>query len=188
MKIAILGGSFDPPHLGHYLVVKQVLDFRPDIEKILLIPTFKHQWKPSFTSVSDRMAMLKPFLDEKAELSDIELKREGVSYTIDTAKELKKQTNASLCWIIGSDILSEFHRWKRTEELLKIVKFIVFPRDPYHLPKNVPNGFEVLRDKSLITMNISSTVIRERVKTGKSIKYLVPKGVEEYIIKNKLYR
>jgi len=77
---------------------------------------------------------------------------------------------------------------KEREELLKIVKFIVFPRDPYHLPTNVPNGFEVLRDKNLITMNISSTVIRERVKTGKSIKYLVPKGVEEYIIKNKLYK
>lgn len=187
MKIGILGGSFDPPHLGHYLAIQQILDFRPDIKKILLMPAFKHQWKPSFTSVSDRIAMLQPFLNENIELSEIEIRRKGVSYTIDTIKEIKSQANASLYWIIGSDILAEFHRWEKKEEILKFATFLVFPRDPYHLPKNLPKGFEVVQDKNLITTNISSTVIRQRVKMGKSIKYFVPNEVEEYIIEHKLY-
>lgn len=188
MKIAILGGSFDPPHLGHYLVVKQILDFRPDIKKIILMPSFKHQWKKSFAQVEHRMNMLKSFLGNNIELSDIEIKRKGVSYTFDTLNELKNQTNLPLYWIVGSDILTEFDKWKNNNKLLKLATFLVFPRDPYNLPKNLPTGFEILKNKNLIMTNISSSIIRERIKTGKSIKYLVPEEVEKYIAENKLYK
>ena len=95
MKIGILGGSFDPPHIGHYLVVRQILDYRTDIDKILLMPAFQHQWKPQFTTLNERTQMLKSLIQERTEISDIELKRKGVSYTIDTIKEVKKQ-NAKL--------------------------------------------------------------------------------------------
>lgn len=188
MNIAVLGGSFDPPHVGHYLVAKQILEFRPDIEKVILMPSFKHQWKKTFCSARERVEMLQSFLERNIEISDIELKREGVSYTIDTIKEVKDKTGASVYWIIGSDILSEFDRWEKTDDMLKLAKFIVFPRDPYHLPENIPQGFEVIQDKNLVTTNISSTVIRQRIKEGKSIKYLVPEKVEEYILNNKLYK
>lgn len=193
MNIAILGGSFDPVHLGHYLVAKQILEFRKDIDKIILVPAFQHQWKPIQASSKDRIQMLKTLtnieaMEDKIEISDIEIKRGGVSYTLDTVKELKNITKSSIYWIVGSDILFEFNRWEKTDELLKLATFLVFPRDPYHVPENVALGFEVLKDKNLITTNISSTIIRERIKEKKSISYMVPKEVEEYIIKNKLYR
>lgn len=188
MKIAILGGSFDPPHLGHYFVIKQVLELRKDIEKILLMPAFKHQWKPIQASPKDRLAMLRSLVNKKVEISDVELKRQGVSYTVDTVREVKNKTKADIFWIVGSDILSEFHRWEKTEELFSLTTFLVFPRDPHHLPEKIPAGFEVIRDKNLITTSVSSTAIRQRVNEGKSISYLVPKEVEEYIIKHNLYR
>ncbi|MBI2337606.1 nicotinate (nicotinamide) nucleotide adenylyltransferase [Candidatus Daviesbacteria bacterium] len=187
MKIGILGGSFDPPHIGHYLAVKQILEIRKDIEKILLVPAFQHQWKPIQASVEDRLSMLSSLVDEKIEISDIELQRKGVSYTVDTVRQIKNKTKADIFWIVGSDILSEFHRWEKTEELLSLTAFLVFPRDPFHLPKALPKGFEVVREKNLITTNISSTLIRKRVKEERSIHYLVPEKVELYIKKCKLY-
>lgn len=188
MNIAVLGGSFDPVHLGHYLITKQILEVRKDIDKIFLVPAFKHQWKPIQANIKDRINMLRSLETDKIEISEIEIKRGGVSYTLDTVKELKNITKSFIYWIVGSDILFEFNRWKKTEELLKLTTFLVFPRDPYHLPEKVPSGFEVINDKHLITTNISSTIIRQRVKTGKSIKYLMPKEVEEYIVKHKLYK
>lgn len=188
MRIAILGGSFDPPHLGHYLVIRQILDFRPDIDKILLIPAYKHQWKPSFASVNDRLTMTKFLLEEKTEISEIEIQRKGISYTIDTVKAVSEQAQAQVYWIVGSDIVFEFDKWEKRDELLSLAKFLVFPRDPYHLPKTLPFGFELMQNENLITSNISSTVVRKRIKEGKSIKNLVPQEVGQYILSNKLYK
>lgn len=188
MKIALLGGSFDPPHIGHYLLIRQVLDFRPDIDKILLVPAYKHQWKPSFATAEQRLFMTKSLVQEKTEISNIELQRKGISYTIDTVKEIKQQTNATLYWIAGSDILYEFDMWEKTDELLGLITFLIFPRDPYHLPENLPKGFELMENKNLITTNISSTKIRERIKRGLSIDHLVPNEVQTYIKEHTLYR
>lgn len=188
MNIALLGGSFDPPHIGHYLVIRQLLDFRPDIDKILLVPAYQHQWKPSFASVKDRLAMTEYLIQEKTKISDVELQRRGVSYAIDTVKNIKQQTKATLYWIAGSDILFEFDRWEKTDELLDLATFLIFPRDPYHLPKNLPKGFELIENKSLITTNISSTKIRERIQQGLSIKHLVPQQVQSYITQHSLYK
>lgn len=182
-----MGGSFDPPHVGHYLVVRQILEIRKDIEKILLVPAFKHQWKPIQASVEDRLEMLRCFTNDKTEISDIELRKQGISYTRETLKELKKELKTEMFWIVGSDILQELDRWDNTEGLFELATFLVFPRDPYHMPRKIPQGFEAINDKSLITTNLSSTAIRQRVKAGKSISYLVPKEVEEYIKKHNLY-
>ncbi|MEK7517245.1 MAG: nicotinate (nicotinamide) nucleotide adenylyltransferase [Patescibacteria group bacterium] len=187
MNIAILGGSFDPPHIGHYFVIKQILELRPEIDKVLLVPAYQHQWKPAFAPVDDRINMLEYLEEDRIEISDIEIQRKGVSYTIDTIKQLKARTAAEVYWIVGSDIVYEFDKWKRKDELIKEARFLVFPRDPYHLPKKLPQGFECIQDKYLITTNISSTTIRQRIKMGKDITYLVPEKVKEYIISHKLY-
>jgi len=187
MKIAILGGRFDPPHIGHFLVAKQVLELRKDIDKVLFIPAFQHQWKPIIASPSDRIEMLKSFLGSGIEISDVEIKRGGISYSIDTIKAIKEETNAEISWIVGSDILSEFHRWKKVDDLLKMATFLVFPRDPHTLPKVIPQGFEVIRSPKLLVTNFSSTAIREKIKNGESIQYLVPESVEEYIKTHNLY-
>ncbi len=187
MVIGILGGSFDPPHIGHYFVIQQILELRKEIDKILLVPAFQHQWKPAFASVEDRNNMLKCFVDNRVEISDVEIQRKGISYTIDTIKQLKNQTGAEAYWIVGSDIVYEFERWERKDELKKVAHFLVFPRDPYHLPEKLPQGFECIQDKYLITTNISSTIIRQRIKMGKDITHLVPEKVRRYIIRHKLY-
>jgi nicotinate-nucleotide adenylyltransferase len=187
MKIAILGGRFDPPHIGHFLVAQQVLDFRPDIDKVLLVPAFQHQWKPIVASPKDRLEMLQSFVTPQIEISDVEIKRGGISYSIDTIKKVKEQTGAEIFWIVGSDILAEFHKWEKADELLKLATFLIFPRDPYSLPATIPNGFEVIRSKKLLTTNFSSTLVRERITQGKSIKNIVPESVEVYIKEHKLY-
>ena len=121
------------------------------------------------------------------EISDIEIKRGGISYSIDTIQAVKKETGAEIFWIVGSDILSEFHRWKKVDDLLRMATFLVFPRDPHALPTEIPAGFEVISSPNLLTTNFSSTVIRERIKNGESIKYLVPGKVGKYIKEHKLY-
>lgn len=187
MKIAVLGGRFDPIHVGHLLIARQVLEFDPSIDRLIFVPASQHQWKPIVASPKDRISMVKSVLEKKMEVSDIEIKRGGISYSIDTIKNLKSQTNAEIFWIVGSDIVTEFDRWKNSEELLKEATFLVFPRDPYRLPKNLPKGFKLVQSPTLQVANFSSTVIRERIKIGKTIKYLVSPLVEEYIMKNKLY-
>jgi nicotinate-nucleotide adenylyltransferase len=187
MKIAIFGGRFDPPHIGHFLVAKQVLEFRKDVDKLLFVPAFKHQWKPIVASPKDRIAMLEYCLEPGMEISDIEIKRGGISYSIDTVKAIKKETGAEIFWVCGSDILLEFDKWGHAEELLNLATFLVVPRDPHALPNTVPPGFEVINSRKLITTDFSSTIIRERIKAGKSISHLVPEKVEKYIKEHKLY-
>lgn len=187
MKIALFGGRFDPPHLGHYWVARQIIDFRPDIEKVIFVPAFEHQWKKAAATPEQRMAMLSEFQGEGIELSDIEYRRQGVSYTIDTIRAVKEETGAEIFWIVGSDILREFERWEKAEELVKEATFLVFPRDPYHLPPAIPQGFEVLKNENLITSNLSSTGIKKRRQEGLSLTGFVTKEVEEYIIKHNLY-
>lgn len=187
MKIAVLGGRFDPIHTGHIIIARQVLEFDPSIDKVILVPAYQHQWKPTVASSRNRLAMIKLVLEDRMEVSDIELRRKGVSYSIDSIKAFKKETGAQIYWVIGSDIVSEFSRWKNSEDLVKEATFLVFPRDPYDLPKNLPKGFKLVKSPDLQITNFSSTVIRQRIKDKKTIKYLVPEPVEKYIIENKLY-
>ncbi len=187
MKIAILGGRFDPIHTGHVLIARQVLELRPEIDKVIFVPAFEHQWKPIVASPKDRIAMVKSVLEDRMEVTDIEIKRKGISYSIDTIKVLKKETGSQVYWVVGSDIVAEFGRWKNSEELIREATFLVFPRDPYDLPTDLPKGFELISDPNLLVTSFSGTAIRNRVKSGRSIKYLVPPEVEKYIIENKLY-
>lgn len=187
MNVAVLGGSFDPPHIGHYWIAHQVLEKRKDIEKILLMPVSKHQWKPITASSEDRFNMLGSLLDNDIEISDIEIKRGGISYTEDTLRVLKIKYE-KIYWIVGSDILEEYEKWEKKEELLNLATFLVFPRDPYLMPKSLPTGFEeVSTDNDLITSNISSTKVKNRIKKGLSITNFVPEGIANFIKSKNLY-
>ena len=188
MNIAILGGRFDPPHFGHYWVARQVLDYHPEIDELWFMPARKHQWKPIIASGEERMAMLRAFEDKRMKISDIELKREGVSYTIDTIREIKERFNHTIYWIVGADIVKEFSTWEKAEELTTLAKFLVFPRNPYDLPKDLPAGFELVTQELLMTTNLSSTLIRDRLVRGWSIGGFVPGIVGEYIRTKGLYR
>lgn len=188
MRIAILGGRFDPPHLGHYWIAKQVLDYGPEIDRVLLVPAHQHQWKPIIASGKDRLNMLSSFVEKNIEVSDGELQRKGISYTVQTVKEVKEQTNAEIYWIVGADILPELPRWERTGELINLATFLVFPRDPYTLPPELPPGFSIVMHKDLVTTNLSSTLIRDRIQQGKSIRGFVHGEIKKYIEEKGLYK
>lgn len=188
MALAILGGSFDPPHLGHVWVARQILDYRLDIEKVLLVPANQHQWKPIIASAEDRLTMLDAIADTNIAISRVEIDRGGVSYTADTLQQLKKETNTKLYWIVGSDILSELDKWENAEDMTELGTFLVFPRDPHLIPEILPKGFEAIREPHLITSNISSTAIRRRIHEGMSISEFVPEKIISFIEGKSLYK
>ena len=164
--IAIFGGSFDPPHLGHAQVIKKVLASGL-VDQVWLMPNFSHPWKKAEASVEERLAMCRILAVSKTPIRvcDLEIKRKRKSYTIDTVRELKKKyPGIKFYWVVGKDLLEELPRWQDPEALKKEIEFIAFPKT-----------------------NVSSTMIRERIKKGLSIAGLVPPQIEDHIRKNKLY-
>ena len=191
VRIAILGGSFDPPHLGHLLVAQQTLDFAK-IDEVWLMPCFFHPFDKKITSGQKRLEMCQSAIEEfnnrKIRVSDFEIRLKKKSYTIETILILKKTFKSDhFFWLIGSDNLSSFKKWKDWQKLLTETKFLVFPRIDYPLTK-IPQGFTLIKSKRLISSNLSSEAVRMRVKNGLSIKGLVTTVVEEYISRNRLYK
>ncbi len=125
--------------------------------------------------------------NQKFTLSDIEIKRKGKSYTVDTLKFFKKKYD-NLYFVIGADNIREFHKWKEPDTILKLAKLIVTNRGGYQIdiPKKI-RGKEILVC-SIPQIEISSTMIREKIRNNQSIKYLVPEAVENYIYQNNLYK
>lgn len=198
MKIGVLGGTFDPIHIGHLIIGEYARVFN-GLDKVIFIPSGKHPFKYKDMIASDerRYKMIELGIKSNPyfEISNIEMERPGINYTIDTIKELKKHhMEDEIYFIIGSDLLFEIEKWKDFKELFKLCKFILFHRVN---EKEEKTQVEINRLKDLYDMNIrvikapifpiSSTVIRERVKKGLSIKYLVKEEVEEYILKNNPY-
>ncbi len=198
MKIGIMGGTFDPVHYGHLLLAER---FRVNLglDKIVFIPTGMsyHKNTSQVTSSERRYEMLEMAIKDNPHfmLSDIEIKRSGNSYTCDTVKDLKeKYPDVDFYFLIGTDILFSIENWKNIDWLFKEIKFLLALREGHdskliekqlkHLVEN--RGADiVLREFDLV--NISSSKIREQVKNQKSIKYLLPLDVEEYILENNLY-
>lgn len=198
MKIAILGGSFDPPHVGHILVAQQVKRLL-NIDQIWLLPAYSHPFSKSMSPALHRLAMVKLLEDDTIKASDFEIQKKGVSYTIDTLENLKKTyPQHSFYWISGSDQIQDYPRWKNWKQFLTNHKIIIYARDeqketPEDTVKRalgvatVPNTMYILASKELPTMNISSSTIREKVKKNEPIRGLVPKKIAQYIMENKLY-
>lgn len=203
MKIAVLGGSFDPPHLGHYLIARQVIE-QTDVDRVWLLPNYStalfHKiFKKQLSPAEDRLAMAGLLENEFINSSNFEINFNKDSITIITLEMLIKQfPEHTFYWITGSDKLETFHMYDRWKDLVSKHNLIIFPREHmlWHLEarvkeafalQKIPKNILVLQNKSLILTNISSSLIRERVGKGLSIRYLVPKGVEEYIKEHKLY-
>lgn len=194
MNIAILGGSFNPPHLGHILISQQILDFL-DFDEVWLTPCYQHTFLKHLASIQDRVAMTKMITYDKVKFSDEEIKNRLSGDSIDLLNILtKKYPNNHFSFVIGSDNLAGFKRWGRWEKLITTYDFLIFPRpnfsgnlSQYRLD-NPKYKFYLLNNPLLVTSDISSTKIRERVRKRISIKHLVPQKVEKYIQKHNLYR
>jgi nicotinate-nucleotide adenylyltransferase len=186
MKIGILGGSFDPPHFGHLLLARQTREI-VGLDEVWLMPYFAHSWDPTLSPAEDRLAMARLIEEPGVVVSEEETGQKAINYTIDTVRRLKAKHQHKIFWIVGSDILGEFDRWKDHEELSGEVPFLVFPRNGYPASSTLPSGFQLIDSPDIITSNISSTVVRKRLQIGHSVVGLIPERVLAYIRQHKLY-
>lgn len=192
MKIGFLGGSFDPIHFGHLIAAQDAFE-QHKLDRLILMPAAQAALKPNDAQCPaiDRLAMVRAAVDwdKRFEVSDYEIQKGGVSYTIDTARHFQKQfPGAQLHWIIGGDQLPRLHLWHEIAELVKIVTFIYLER-PGHPAKThaaIP-GLRLLRcDGHLI--EISSTELRARIRAGLSPDYFIPGRAIDIIREKNLYR
>lgn len=192
MKIGFLGGSFDPVHFGHLLAAQDVYE-QYKLDRLFLVPAAQAPLKPQEvqSSLADRLAMLHAAIewDQRFEVSDVELRRGGVSYTIDSVRHFQMEfPGDELFWIIGGDQLPQMNQWKDIGELARMVEFIFLER-PGHPAKHTPEvpGLRLHRcDGHLI--EISSSELRQRVRRGLSLHYFCPQKVIAYVEAHKLYR
>jgi nicotinate-nucleotide adenylyltransferase len=183
MNIALLGGSFNPPHLGHLMVTQQILDFT-NTDEVWFLPNFGQSPSKPVASVEDRLMMTKMLILPKTKLSTIEIDNKLDGETIHLLPFLPKEHNFS--FIIGSDQLREFHLWLDWEKLLEQIPFYIFPRYGY---PNEPlyKNMKVISHELLIGSNISSSIIRERMGKRLPIDQFVPTAIAGYIHDNSLY-
>jgi len=188
-KVGIFGGTFDPIHLGHLITAQSVREIRK-LEKIIFIPAFisPHKSEVKTSSAEDRLNMIKLAIQGVSffDYSDIEIVKGGVSFTVDTLRELKK-TYEELEFIIGYDNIFTFHIWKNPDEIIELAKIIVLKRKSSHPPEFKDKYYNRAVFVQTRGIEISATDLRERIKKGLPINFLVPPKVLEYIYSHKLY-
>ncbi|MDO8428972.1 MAG: nicotinate-nucleotide adenylyltransferase [Candidatus Diapherotrites archaeon] len=201
IKVGVLGGSFNPVHLGHLIAAEEVLR-KNACDEVWFMPCYKHAIKSEkdLAKPVHRVQMLAKALpkDSRYVVSTFEIERGDLenktSYTIDTLKALKKNyPNYEFFWIMGSNLSHEFHKWKQASDLVKEIKIIIIAIPGFDVKKFVTRSLfgknkPIVLETSVVMTNISSSLIRELIKAQKSIHFLVPEKVREYIEENKLYR
>jgi nicotinate-nucleotide adenylyltransferase len=195
MPTLCFGGSFNPIHNGHLRCAEAVAQ-ATGYDRVLLIPSAQPPHKrdtADLASASDRLAMCRIATQgsELFEVSDIETRRSGPSYTLDTAHELRKRGFDKIDWLIGADMLMFLPKWHRPTDLLREVNFLVMARPGWPLDWDaLPPEFRHLREHVVEAPHISitATEIRGRIGRGESIDDLVPPAVARYIAERGLYR
>jgi len=187
MRIGILGGTFNPIHIGHLILAEESRE-KLGLDKIIFVPTNlpPHKGDAEIAAASKRLAMLKIALagNRYFSVSDIEIRRKGFSYTIETIRELEKLfPKQELFFITGSDLLKYLDDWKDLNKIIKMVKFVVARRPGYPLEK-IPSYISTL---AIRAVDVSAFEIRSRIRRKKSFRYLVPEKVYKYIKEKKLY-
>ena len=188
-RLGILGGTFDPPHNGHLAIAKAALK-ECGLGKIIFIPAKYPPHKPqaAITAEVHRLNMLQLAIndDSNFEASDIELKRDGISYTIDTLLEIKRlYSNFEIVFIIGADNIVEMETWFKPEEILKTATVVAFNRPGFRPRGRYESKIRMLE---MPPVEISSTDIRGKIRSGGDVTGLLPTAVLDYIEKHSLYR
>lgn len=190
MRIGLLGGTFNPVHLGHLLLAEGAQEALK-LDQVIWIPTRlpPHKSVPEEISPEERADLVQLAIQDHPafRLSRLELGRPPPSYTIDTIRQLQAgSAEGSTNWffLIGSDNVKTITTWRQFDQLVKLVQFVVVPR-PGHPPVNLPSG---IRWVDVKTLGISASEIRQRIREGRSIRYLVPEPVRLAIEQRGLYR
>jgi nicotinate-nucleotide adenylyltransferase len=197
-RIGVLGGTFDPPHVGHLWLAALAADAL-DLDRVLFMPAAQppHKGERLISKGTDRLLMTRLAIhtDPIFELSALEMERPGPSYTIDSVAELKRlYPDAELFLVMAADSLAQVDTWRQPDRLLDEIDWAVGPRSGTDLPDR--SGLEdrfgdrAARIHLLAgpALDVSSSEVRRRVAAGHTIRYLVPREVEELIIARKLYK
>jgi len=217
MKLGIYGGTFNPVHYGHLRTAQEVLE-RLSLDRVIFIPAGKTPFdKPELIKASHRYRMVKDAITDNPgfEISDLEMKTRGKSFTVDTIMKLRHTyAGSELYFILGTDAFLDLQHWKQPERILDLANTVIILRpgcaftdltlSPYLKSVSIKNlkeldrgkkdlfSFDISRGKKGILLKvtgleISASNIRNLIISGKSVKYLLPDAVESYIIAHKLY-
>lgn len=203
MNIGILGGTFDPPHLGHLALARAALA-TGQVEQVLLIPTAipPHKTRSDISSPQHRLAMARLLadIDQRLIVSDIEIRRNGASYSIDTVRELMlQQPEDKFRLVIGADMAIMFDQWRNAEELIEIACPLIAARPGFSFPEGfgstLPENITESERKALLggvfsmkPFSVSSTEIREACFLGQDLSDYIPESIIAYIKTHKLYQ
>lgn len=198
-RFGIMGGTFDPVHYGHLVAAEEVRT-QFQLYKVIFVPSGRppHKLNSQISSIEHRFAMTSLAISSNPffEISNLEMRRTGYSYAIDTVMEFQKLfgTTSEIFFITGVDAILEILTWKKVEHLLFLCQFIAATRPGFNLKEleGVLANLPVVCRRRIYILDIpevaiSSTDIRQRVKEGHSIKYLLPESVEKYIYHHRLY-
>lgn len=196
-RVGIFGGTFDPIHMGHLIVAETIMD-EFHLDKVVFIPAAvpPHKLDKQISPAKHRymMTMLATCSNPRFQVSDMEMHRQGPSYSRDTLAQLIEEhgSDTEFYFIVGADSVENLHTWNRIDELLTMCHFIGASR-PGCMPdmEKISHRFGPLAEKihclETPELEISSTEIRHRVGQKRTIRYIVPETVEQYIYKEKLY-
>jgi nicotinate-nucleotide adenylyltransferase len=197
-RIGILGGTFDPPHVGHLWLATLAADAM-QLDRVIFMPAAQppHKQGRSISPIVDRLLMTRLAIggNDRFELSTLEVGRTGPSYTVDSVEELRRTyDDAALFLVMSVDSLAQIDGWHEPDRLLSLIEWLVGPRPgtPAPDPEQLRQRFGAAADRIHLldgpSLDVSATVVRERVAAGRTIRYLVPQAVEELIVERGLYR
>jgi len=186
-RIGVLGGTFDPIHLGHLVVASEVCNAL-SLDRVLLVPARQQPFKDStgHAAPEHRLAMCRLAVedDDRLDVSDVDLVRGGLTYTVDTLTDLAVEyPDAELFFIAGADSVARLAQWREPERLMNLARFVGVSR-PGHTPPTLTAPHMVVETPEV---GVSSTDVRHRLRTGTPIRYLVPDSVVAYIAQHALY-
>jgi len=189
MRIGVFGGTFDPPHLGHLIVASAAFESLR-LDRILFVPAAipPHKLGMVVATAEQRLEMVRVSVagDARFHVDELELRRPGSSFTVDTLRALRKQHEGSdLFFLLGADQLRELHTWRDPDEVSRLATLAVLSRGGDQLPDADRYRFQPV---AVPRIDIAATEIRRRVRSGESIRYLVTEPVRELIDSWGLYR
>lgn len=196
VRLGIMGGTFDPPHLGHLACAEEALE-AANLDAVLFVPTGRPAFKQDrlVTAGEVRLAMVAAAVagNRAFAVSALEVERPGVTYAVDTLRELREELpGVELVFIVGADAALTLPRWRKSVELAHLAAFAAATRPGFELGEQVlrdlrEHGFDV-RPFAVPGLDISSSALRRRVYSGRTIRYLVPEAVRKIIEEESLYR
>jgi nicotinate-nucleotide adenylyltransferase len=200
MRIALFGGSFDPLHLGHLILAEQCRE-QARLDQVWFVPAATSPLKQlgPVASNRQRLEMLQIGIagHDAFRVEECELDRGGISYTVDTLKQLQTEHPGNEWFlIIGGDSLADFDRWREPAEICQLALPLVYQRPGFVAPLDslrsftTPERFALIEQHAITArqIDISSTDLRRRIAAGESIRYLVPRAVEVYLLNQGLYK